>query len=139
MRMLGLVLPVFLFLGLAVSQEATSPEAAEKAVQAAMSRASSGVYTSWDEKQLDKMGDAAAVALTKVVADKDLDPNEVRQALLILTLSFNAPRMIVIEADRSPRTALFVLKSLDSLVVDSDLKVRIRETRDLLEKAKPKS
>ena len=45
MRMLELVLPVFLFLGLAVSQEATSPEAAEKAVQAAMSRASSGVYT----------------------------------------------------------------------------------------------
>ena len=65
-----------------------------------MSRASDGVYTSWDEKQLDKLGDAAAVALTKVVEGKDLAAEDIRQILLILTLSFNAPRMIAIEADK---------------------------------------
>jgi MoxR-like ATPase len=131
---------VFLLSGLAVCQEGTASEAAENAVQTVMSRASDGVYTSWDEKQLDKLGDAAAVALTKVIGNNDLNPDEIRQVLLIITLSFNAPRMIAIEADRSPRTAFFVLKCLDHLAVDPDLRNRISETRALLEHVnKPKS
>ncbi len=125
---------LLLFSSLAVCQQGAGSDAAEKAVQTVMSRASDGVYTSWDEKQLDKLGDAAAVALTKVVGGKDLNPNEIKQALLILTLSFNAPRIIATEADKNPRAAFFVLKCLDHVVVDDpDLRKRVLETRVLLE------
>jgi hypothetical protein len=140
MRTLKFGILLCIFSGLAASQEGTAPEAAEKAVQAVMSRASDGAYTSWDEKELDKLGDAAAVALTKVVGEKDLNPDEIKQVLLILTLSFNAPRMIAIEADKQPRTALFILKCLDRLARDPDLMNRISATRILLEQvSKPKS
>src|SRR5579872_3031223 len=125
---------LFVFSGLAASQQSTAPEAAEKAVRAVMSRASDGAYTSWDEKELDKLGDAAAVALTKVLREKDLNADEINQVLLILTLSFNAPEMIAIDADKQPRTALFILKCLDPLARDPDLKNRISETRIPLER-----
>ena len=140
MRILSLGIVLFMFSGLGLCQDEPAPDAAEKAVQILMSRSSEGAYTSWDQKELDKLGDAGAVALTKVVGEKDLNPNEIRQALLTLTLSFDAPRMIAIEADRRPRTALFVLKHLDHLTSDQDLKNRISEERVRLEqmtKTKP--
>ena len=140
MRILSLGILLFMFSALAVCQDEPVPDAAEKAVQILMSRSSEGAYTSWDQKELGKLGDAGAVALTKVVGEKDLNPNEIRQALLTLMLSFDAPRMIAIEADRRPRTALFVLKHLDHLTSDPDLKNRISEERMRLEqmtKTKP--
>ena len=140
MRILSLGIVLFMFSGLGLCQDEPAPDAAEKAIQILMSRSSEGAYTSWDQKELGKLGDAGAVALTKVVGEKDLNPNEIRQALLTLMLSFDAPRMIAIEADRTPRTALFVLKHLDHLTSDPDLKNRISEERVRLEqmtKTKP--
>ena len=117
-------------------QRTPEPEGAESVVDTIMSRSSDGTYTSWDEKDLNKLGDASAVALTRVIGGRDLSPTEVRQALLVLSLSFDAPRLIARDSDRSPRTALFVLQYLKHLPIDAELKSRIEQTELLLRQAK---
>jgi hypothetical protein len=96
--------------------EVTSEQQAAEAVQRIMSRAHEGMYTSWDAKELARLGDQAAVALTRVIADRDLDTSEIKQALLVINLSFSAPRLVESEPNRHPRTAFFVLKYLGCLM-----------------------
>ena len=102
---------------------------AEGTVRAIMSRPD-GMYSSWDEKEVAKFGDASAVALTKVLGDRDPSPNEVRLCLVIIEASFWYPKGVLNESDRKPQTALFVLKRLESLQLSSDLKEEIVQTRE---------
>jgi hypothetical protein len=64
-------------------------------------------------KQLLGMGDAAAVAITRVLAGERPEADTVDRILLIIEFSFDSPEAIADQADQRPRTALFVLASLD--------------------------
>jgi hypothetical protein len=105
---------------------------AEHTVRTALAQFSQGLYTSWAEKDLNRLGDASSVALTKVLRDKDLNAADVDHILAVITMSFAAPKLIQVDSDRQPRTALFVLKYLDSLTVDPKLRKRIADARALL-------
>ena len=122
--------------GISLAQTTLDADA-ENSVGRLMSHAEDGTYTSWDQKDLNRLGDVAAVSLTKVVAGKNLRPSEIRQALLIITLSFNVPRLITRESDKTPRTAMFVLRYLEHLTIDPDLRHKIQETEASFEKGVP--
>ncbi len=87
------------------------------------------------EGPLNRSGDAAAVAVTRVVQDRDLSPEEIDRILLIINMSFAAPRIVEPESDRQPRTTLFLLKYLDTLPVSPELKHKIAATKQFVEQS----
>ncbi len=75
------------------------------------------------------MGDAAAVAVTKVLAGRSgLSASEYDSVLTVIHTAFAAPQIIEMESDREPRTALFVLEYLKRTAVDG-VGARIEEER----------
>ncbi len=123
-------------LPLSFGQGPEEADSAEHIVNTIMSRSADGTYTSWDEKDLNKLGDAAAVALTKVIGGKALSPSEIRQALLVISLSFDAPRLIATDSNKSPRSALFVLQYLKHLPLDPGLTEKIEQAEMSLKRKK---
>src|SRR5690348_5394721 len=91
--------------------------------------AHSGLYYGTDVKSLSRLGDASAVALTKVLGDNGVSPEQINQVLLIVTLSFEGSKSIENAADRQPRTTLFLLKYLECSTADPTLRKKIAETR----------
>src|SRR5438876_5998047 len=58
------------------------------------------VYTASDEKLLNEAGDRAALAITRIVSEQEMNsPETGRRILLILHLAFEAPQSII-ERDR---------------------------------------
>jgi hypothetical protein len=86
----------------------------------------SGLFEGHDQKLIGGLGDAAAVAVTKEVADSKLTPNQIDSILLILNSAFAD---IGADQNREPRTALFVLRDLELLTGDAALRKRIEATR----------
>jgi|SRR5712664_1869462 len=93
----------------------------------------SGSFEGHDQKVIGPMGDAAAVALTKVLAGRTLRADQIDSSLLILNIAFADPSMVEIASDRKPRAALFVLQAFDHLVQEAALKQRIAETRKYIQ------
>jgi hypothetical protein len=89
-----------------------------------------GVSEGQDQKIIGGMGDAAAVIVTKVLAGRSLGTTNIDNILVVLNSSFADPRLVDSASDREPRTALFVLRCLDSSTTDTQLKQRIAETRN---------
>jgi hypothetical protein len=85
----------------------------EHVVKAALNPKSSVIYSGIMRKQLMPMGDAAAVAVTRVLAGERPQADAVDRVLLIIEFSFDSPEAIANQADQQPKTALFVLASLD--------------------------
>ncbi len=85
----------------------------EHVLTAALDTKSTVVFSGVMQKQLGAMGDAAAVAITKVLAGSSPQPDVVDRVLLAIEISFEYPEKIAEQADQKPRTALFVLASLD--------------------------
>ena len=106
---------------------------AEITVQQAFRSFRQEIYKSTDQKELGWLGDASAVALTKIIGGKALDEADIRSILLIITLSYSAPRVVAAEADRQPRTTLFLLRCLDSSTTDTKLKQGVATTRAYVE------
>jgi hypothetical protein len=133
MRILtALVLAVLLTVApVALPQSGSQEENAEHSVRNML--AHPGGYTGSDVKSLSRLGDASAVALTKVLGGNGVTPKQINQVLLIVTLSFEAPKGIEIPADRQPRTTLFLLKYLECSTADPGLRAKIAETRALLQ------
>jgi hypothetical protein len=104
-------------------------------VRAALDPKSDLGYDGFSEGGFNRGGDAAAVAVTKVLAGKDLDADEVNRVLLVITRAFAAPKIIEVNSDREPRTTLFVLKYLASLRVSPELNKKIAETKQFVEQA----
>jgi hypothetical protein len=75
------------------------------------------------------MGDAAAIVVTRVLAGRAVGTAEIDSVLVVLDSCFADPSMVT-AADREPRTALFVLRSMDSSTTDTKLKQRIADTRN---------
>jgi hypothetical protein len=108
---------------------------AERVVSIVLSRASKQEYTAWDAKQLGKLGDAAAVAVTKLLGDRELTADEISQVVVILRLSFSRPELIAVKSDAQPRATLLVLRYLGTLPQSSGLKKGISDARTEIEEA----
>jgi hypothetical protein len=89
----------------------------------------SGVLEGNDYRVIGRMGDAAAVTVTRVVAGGKLTISEMDGVLTVLGMAFGDPSMVQEAADRQPKTALFVLEYLDCSTSDPALKKRIADER----------
>jgi hypothetical protein len=83
------------------------------------------------DKRVSCMGDAVAVAITKVVAGESLDASTIGRLLVILQTAFSAPQIVKNETDRTPRTALFILNSLDHQTSSPEQKRQIAQFRGI--------
>lgn len=89
-----------------------------------------GVSLSFTEKALNRLGDRAAIGLTRVIADKPpTQPEQVKAILSILRKAFTQPTLITLKADRQPKATLFLLNCLQNLTFSRDLTGEIKETR----------
>jgi hypothetical protein len=71
------------------------------------------VYTTANEKLLNGAGDSAAVAITKLVSEAEMNsPDVARRILLILHLAFEDPESIAEPSDKTATTALQLLDRL---------------------------
>jgi hypothetical protein len=104
------------------------PRDAEGDVRQALAHASEG-YTSTDVKELGWLGDASAVALTKIIGGRTPDARDIESMMLIVTLSYGAPGIVKIDSDREPRTTLFLLHYLDLATSDARVRERIASTQ----------
>jgi hypothetical protein len=122
MRRLLVVFALLLLSGSALCQTLTPEQVIRRMLD-------TGILEGHDHKVIGPMGDAAAVAVTKVLAGRNVSAADIDTVLVILESSFADPRMVDSVSDREPRTALFVLRSLDSYTADPQLKQRISATR----------
>lgn len=125
---------MFLFLILlstsGVSQQVSGPDqhiqTPEEWINSAIT---SGGWDGHMRKQFGKMGDAAAVTVTKVISERPLNAGEIEALLAVLSSAFADPSLVDMPADREPRAALFVLRYLDLLAQDASTKKKIADTR----------
>ncbi len=93
----------------------------------------SGIVSGPIPNYVNREGDAAAVALTRVISGRVLSPTEVRGCLAVLASAFARPLIVNNKLDREPRTALFVLGYLDSVTTDKELKRVIAATKSAIQ------
>lgn len=105
----------------------------EHVVKVALNPKSEAIYSGVMRKQLMPMGDAAAVAITRVLAGRRPQSDTVDRVFLVIEFSFDSPEAIVNQADRKPKTALFVLASLDQEALSTEQKKHLIELRMKLE------
>ncbi len=101
----------------------------EHVVKAALNPASEIIYSGVIRKQLGAMGDAAAVAITRVLGGERPGAGTVDRVLLVIEFSFDSPEAIVNQADQRPKTALFVLASLDHQALTIGQRKRLGQLR----------
>ncbi|PYU17846.1 MAG: hypothetical protein DMG32_27085 [Acidobacteria bacterium] len=133
MRLLSLVF--FIPLLASVLRAQVPDNSPEDAIRDALDQKSDFYGRGIMDKQLSRMGDAAAVAITKVIAGKKIDQVIIDRLLVILKTAFSAPR--IVESDRKPRAALFILQLVERLTSSSEQRGRILELRRELEQLKP--
>ena len=133
MKLLLATLASMALAGIAYGQIVSSPE------QVIRRMIESGSFEGHDRKVIGGMGDAAAVTVTKVLAGRNLSANDIDSVLVILNSSFADLRFVEVVSDREPRTALFVLHSLDSSTKDPELKKRIADTKKYVQEQHAKS
>lgn len=104
-----------------------APLDAEGAVRQALAHAKEG-YTSTDVKELGWLGDASAVALTKIIGGSALEQSDIESILLIVAQSYSAPAIIKVDGDREPRATLFLLHSLSLSTTNAALHGKIDAT-----------
>ncbi len=100
---------------------------AERSVRLVLKQLSQGYDWGAAEKPINRLGDAASVALTKILEDQKPDEVQVRAILRVIQMAFAAPLIVPIEADRQPKTTLLVLQYLQFLTTNPELMKRIRE------------
>jgi hypothetical protein len=128
-----LALLVFLAaVNLAYSQAGSQVSAAQ-AVHDAFKATSAGYYTGTTEKNLETLGDAAAVEVIKILGGRDLTSRDITSSLEIVKMSFASPKLIPREEDRNPRATLFLLRYLDFQATEPSLKRAIADTSRSLE------
>jgi hypothetical protein len=127
-RLLACVWIAASFLNPSVSWAQTN---AEETVRAAMTKDEHGMYRAYNGvfvKWLPRFGDASAVALTKLLADKPIADADIPAVLIVVMDSYDSPISIENAADRKPRTTLFVLSSLSHATTDPETIKRIADT-----------
>ncbi len=98
------------------------------AVREALWEQSKGITDSSTEKNINRLGDKAAIALLKILKEDELqDPQTIRSTLPIIHRAFAYPKLISEADDRKPSVTLFLLHHLESQVTDPTLKAEISE------------
>ena len=93
----------------------------------------SGSVDGHADKLLSHLGDAAAVAVTKVLAGRgSLSASEAESVLTVIHLAFSAPHLVDMQADKEPRTALFVLEYVKLTGADTATRARIERERNFV-------
>ncbi len=123
-----------LFCSLAFAQNEDDPHLRQETVQRAFSEVSRGLYTSWSEKYLARLGDSVALEVMKLLQQKKVTAKDAATAVSLVNMSFAAPRMIRNEADRHPKNTLSLLDDLDQNAADSATKERIKSTLERLQR-----
>jgi hypothetical protein len=93
----------------------------------------SGTIDGHASKVIGPMGDAAAVVISKILADRELQAKDIDGALWILGQAFADPSVVKNSSDRQPRSALLLLKYFYISTTDTELRKRIEETRKYVE------
>ena len=102
-------------------------------VHHALFRISKGSYNTEDEAQVRRLGDAASVAFTKEIGNREMTWTDIENFLFLVHEAFAAPYKIQNQRDRKPYTSLFVLQTLNHLPLTSELKRSVVDTRIFLE------
>jgi hypothetical protein len=100
----------------AVAQNRAQKESASfKSVEETVSKLLSvPVYTASDEKLLNEAGDGAALAVTRIVSEQEMNsPDTGRRVLIILHLAFEATQSIIERNNKTPTAALRLLDQLE--------------------------
>lgn len=100
---------VAVLLALTYSAKGQQGEDLEQAVRTSIF---TGVSEGQRVKEIQRAGDAAAVMITKVVADRQLTDAEREIALDLLQQAFSRLSWVTAPADREPRAALFVADAI---------------------------
>ena len=75
-----------------------------------------GFSSSFSEKQIQRLGDRASIALMKIFSEDELtDPKNIKRFLPFIVDAFRNPNLIPIK-DREPRVTLIFLKFLEARV-----------------------
>ena len=122
------ILFLITFLPVFVTAQTTVPTV-EQEIQRTLD---SGVYYGITAKHISRIGDAAAVALTKVLGDKSVKGTEIRLALIVLNDAFARREIVENVSDREPRTALLLLQYLKYCTSDPQLREEIAKERDFI-------
>jgi hypothetical protein len=101
---------------------------AETIVQVTLKEAEHEGINGVMEKSLSRLGDASAVAVTKLLADKPLADTDIRSILLVVRLSYDSPLSVEDATEREPRTTLYLLHSLSQATHDPRILTSIEET-----------
>jgi len=121
---------VLLAFACAAASVAGGQQVADLSLEGTLKRVmETGQILGWDTKALSKGGEAGAVILTRLLADRTLSDEEIASALPALDSCFYDPRWVEKPSDREPRTALLLLRYFDFQAHSPDLKKTIAETR----------
>lgn len=89
-----------------------------------------GVSFSFTEKEINKLGDRAAIGLIRIIGQEPLaNPDQITSMLGILQTAFSAPNIIVSDADRYPRATLFLLTCLKGMPSSRTLAAEIEQVK----------
>jgi hypothetical protein len=128
----GCTIGAFSAFAVCLSPSASSAQTdVEKTVQHAMTKGEDGMYRAYDGffvKWLPHFGDASAVALTKILADKPIGDADIPAILMVVRDSYDAPVSIEDAADRNPRTTIYLLRSLSQDTKDPKNLTLIEQT-----------
>jgi hypothetical protein len=96
-------------------------------------RQPAGSSASFLEKQANRLGDRASIAVLKIFEVQELTkPETARKILSLIHDAFVAPEIISIREDRKPRVTLFLLTYMEHEVNAPDLRREISETADFV-------
>ena len=121
------LLAAFFFLALSVSAQPQKTSTPEEAVSRIID---SGLLEGHDSKVIGGIGDAAAVAVTKILGGREPSAAQIDSVLIVLNMAFGG---VTSGPDAEPKTALFVLHQLELSTNDAQLRGRIAQTRSYVE------
>jgi hypothetical protein len=91
------------------------------------------VIHGFSQKSLFRLGDGVAVALLKILDQEALmDPQTVKGFLPIVKDSFSQPKLISIEADKTPRVTLFLLDHIRRNIADVQVRQDLQQTMEFV-------
>lgn len=109
------------------------PQWRQQTVQRAFNEVSAGLYTSWSEKYLARLGDSSAPEIMKLVASRNLTKKDAETVLSLVKMSFANPRLIRGNASKTPTNTLTLLEYLTEHTVDGDTRSKISFVRNQME------
>ncbi len=117
---------------LAWCESAETPDP-QLVVHRALLQLAKGAYGAEDQKQVRRLGDAAAVAFTKEIGNRPIKWTDIEHYLFLVHEAFASPELIDNQSDRIPRTSFFVLRTFSFLPLTDELKRSVVDARVFLE------